>query len=201
MIKIFSSDKIIFLINNQNNFLQSSGNVLVNIQSERQIKEAYSTFILSNDVQQIYFYNADENLLLSYFKSMFKIIEAAGGLVKNKKNEYLFIFRNGKWDLPKGKIEKGETIEIAAIREVEEECGVNSLKITKQILITYHTYFVGEREVLKPTYWFEMECDDSSKLVPQKEEGITDVRWIAKKDFSIVKENTYESILDVIATI
>jgi 8-oxo-dGTP pyrophosphatase MutT (NUDIX family) len=144
-------------------------------------------------------YNENETLLLEWFKSLFSIVEAAGGLVKNNKGEYLFIYRHGKWDLPKGKIEKGESIKKAAVREVEEECGISELTISKEITPTYHTYHLNEKQILKPTYWFEMNCGDDSQPIPQEEEGITEVRWITPENFEMVKKNTYESIKDVIA--
>ena len=138
---------------------------------------------------------------MSSFSLPYKVIEAAGGLVKNKKGEYLFIFRNGKWDLPKGKIEKGEGIKSAGIREVEEECGITKLKIVKELESTYHIYHQDEKAILKRTYWFEMLCEDESKLVPQTEEGITDVKWLSKKDLQQVNDNTYDSIKGVMKSI
>jgi ADP-ribose pyrophosphatase YjhB (NUDIX family) len=127
-----------------------------------------------------------------------KIIDAAGGLVRNEKGELLMIFRNGKWDLPKGKIEKDETPEVAAVREVEEECGIKKLKIIKPLQITFHTYLHNEKFVLKKTHWYEMTCADDKKLKPQKEEGITDVKWMKEKEVETAMENTFYSILDVV---
>lgn len=201
MIKIFSSDKIIYLINDRSIFRLSEDAVLADIQSKNEMLSQYNKWIKKKNVNKIYFFNEDIKHLFGYFSSMFSVIEAAGGLVKNKKNEWLFIFRKGKWDLPKGKIEKGEGIKTAAIREVKEECGVSKLKIIKELSPTYHTYFIKEKTILKPTYWFEMQCDDTSKLVPQTEEGITEVKWIAKKNLKLVLENTYGSIKEVIKNI
>jgi 8-oxo-dGTP pyrophosphatase MutT (NUDIX family) len=149
----------------------------------------------------ISFADKDSDKLFAQFKAKFRYIEAAGGLVKNNKGEYLFIFRNGKWDLPKGKLEKGETIKKCAKREVEEECGIKGLKIVKELPSTFHTYYMEEKPVLKRTYWFEMESDDVTSLIPQTEEGITEVKWVKKKDFAMVMKNTYPSIIDVIDSI
>ena len=121
--------------------------------------------------------------------------------MKNETGEWLFIFRNGKWDLPKGKVEKKEAITKAAIREVEEECGIGKLTIIKELPTTYHTYYMEERAILKRTYWFEMLCKDTSVLIPQLEEGITDVKWLSKKQLRQVLENTYESVKDVMKEI
>ena len=133
-------------------------------------------------------------------KSLFKIIKAAGGVVKNKKGEILFIFRNNKWDLPKGKLEKGEKIHVCAVREVEEECGISGVKLKDHLITTYHTY-KDHHDILKPCYWYNMRYKGNEELVPQLEEGITDVRWIAPKDFDTIYGNTYNSIIDVLEKI
>jgi len=132
------------------------------------------------------------------FFNFFKIIEAAGGVVRNENNEILVIFRNGKWDLPKGKIEKGkETFRQAAIREVREETGVKTLNITGKLMTTYHLYFKKERIVLKPTYWFEMYAESSSKLKPGESENISLVAWVKKEDLPGILSNTYNSLKEV----
>jgi ADP-ribose pyrophosphatase YjhB (NUDIX family) len=199
MVKITSSDKIIYLISDYSIFKPESGFILVSVSSATEVENSYQTLLRNKEINTIYFFNSDEAFLLSAFKSMFKLVEAAGGLVRNPENKFLFIFRNGKWDLPKGKIEKGEAVKKAAMREVEEECGVSGLKIIKELETTYHTYKMDGKNILKPTYWFEMQTADDSRLIPQAEEGITEVRWIKKTDFELVKENTYGSILDIIA--
>ena len=121
------------------------------------------------------------------------VISAAGGLVVNPKKEILFIFRNGVWDLPKGWIEKGETIESAATREVEEECGVFNLKIIKSLVTTYHIYY-QEGMNLKKTYWFLMSSDSNKELVPQIEEGITEVVFKNERDTEEALKNSYGNI-------
>jgi ADP-ribose pyrophosphatase YjhB (NUDIX family) len=129
------------------------------------------------------------------FFSFFKTIEAAGGVVRNEKNEILVIFRNGKWDLPKGKIDKRkETIKQAALREVKEETGIKALLIKGKLLTTYHIFFRKERMILKPTYWFEMFADSSSKLVPETKENISRVIWVKKEEIPGILQNTYHSL-------
>jgi len=127
-----------------------------------------------------------------------KIIHAAGGLVKNSEGEYLFIFRLGKWDLPKGKVEEGEKMKEAALREVEEECGIKIDYLGKRIATTYHTYTMRGKFVLKQTKWYEMGVNKIPKLTPQKEEDITSAEWLGKKDLEQVKENTYPLINDIL---
>jgi 8-oxo-dGTP pyrophosphatase MutT (NUDIX family) len=126
------------------------------------------------------------------------LIEAAGGLVTNQNVEHLFIYRNNKWDLPKGKIEKKEKTKIAAVREVEEECGIKVSKLEEKICKTYHTYIYKGEVVLKKTHWFKMGYKGKAKLVPQLEEGITDVRWFKKEDVATIIKNTFPSIIDVL---
>jgi 8-oxo-dGTP pyrophosphatase MutT (NUDIX family) len=137
----------------------------------------------------------------AYLKSVVKsviLIEAAGGLVKNADGDYLFIYRNDKWDLPKGKIEKDETVKEAAVREVEEECGIKVNKLKEKICKTYHVYISRGEVVLKKTHWFNMTSKGQEKLKPQKEEGITDVRWFKKEHIEPIVENTFPSIMDVL---
>ena len=126
------------------------------------------------------------------------MIEAAGGLVFNKDEQILMIFRKGKWDLPKGKLEEGENKKQCAIREVEEECGIVGLDIIEKLLETYHTYNMDGEEVLKKTYWYKMKTDYSAKLIPQLEEGITKVSWVDKDQISKKLKNSYGNISDVL---
>ncbi|MEN8878615.1 MAG: NUDIX domain-containing protein [Polaribacter sp.] len=122
-----------------------------------------------------------------------KVIPAAGGLVLNNEKSVLFIYRNEVWDLPKGGIEKGESKEIAAIREVEEECGITNLSILKQLPTTYHIYdYKGLN--LKQTFWFLMHSNDTSALTPQLEEGITKVAFLNSKKIKSALLNTYTNI-------
>lgn len=112
------------------------------------------------------------------FTHMFKVIEAAGGVVSNKDGEILFIHRIGRWDLPKGKIEKGESLEQAALREIEEETGLKELILEEFLNNTFHIYTERNGEkILKTTYWFKMNYVGNDMPIPQTEEGITAVSW------------------------
>jgi mutator protein MutT len=126
------------------------------------------------------------------------LIKAGGGLVKNQNDEVLFIFRRGKWDLPKGKLDKGETLEQCALREVEEETGVTQLTLMHFLLITEHEYEEWGTMILKETHWWLMETKRNQPLIPQTEEDITEIKWIGLADFHIVLQNTYPVILDVL---
>ena len=133
------------------------------------------------------------------FQQHFKNILAAGGLVLNQKNELLVIYRLGKWDLPKGKLEEGEDIKSCALREVEEECHVFDLKIIKEMPSSYHCYMTRKGKwMLKRTHWFLMESSEKSTLIPQKDEGIESVDWFDKNQMKAFEQNTYQSILEVL---
>jgi 8-oxo-dGTP pyrophosphatase MutT (NUDIX family) len=124
-----------------------------------------------------------------------KHIQAGGGLVQNDENKLLVIFRRGKWDLPKGKLDKGETIEDCALREVAEECGVSGLQLIGLQSITYHIYKMQKEFVLKESFWFNMNCSDKSKLIPQIEEEIEICQWQHRdKIKEIFLQNTYQQL-------
>ncbi|HRG52894.1 MAG TPA: NUDIX domain-containing protein [Bacteroidia bacterium] len=201
MIKIFYPEKIIYLIKDKRKFVEKKNTVLQVIDSSAEMRKVFDEVINKKSIKEIYFYNENEEQLFVYFSKLFKVIDAAGGLVRNEKKQWLFIFRHDRWDLPKGKLEKNEAIADAAIREVEEECGIKGLSIVKQLPASYHVYFLNKQAVLKRTYWFEMDCSDKSPLVPQLEEGITDVKWLSKDDLKKVWDNTYESVRDVMSLI
>jgi 8-oxo-(d)GTP phosphatase len=127
-----------------------------------------------------------------FIKSRFSIIKAAGGIV-TKGDKVLFIKRLGKWDLPKGKFDKGESPEECALREVEEECYVR-VKMGSEISRTWHTYTQNRKSILKKTYWYTMECVDDTKMKPQKEEGIEQVKWLTHQEAKIALVNSYPSM-------
>ncbi len=140
----------------------------------------------------------DPKSLFKSIKASCVIVKAAGGLVESANGNYLFIFRNKKWDLPKGKVEKGEGMREAAWREVEEECGVKVFSNDEKLCRTYHVYTLGTKVVLKKTNWYRMTVKGEPKLVPQKEEGITKASWLSRTELEPVIANTYPSIMDVL---
>lgn len=156
------------------------------------------TWVLSHKSKLFYVLCKDAKLFIKAVAKSVTLIEAAGGLVKSENDTFLFIYRNNKWDLPKGKIEKGEKVKEAAVREVEEECGIKVNKLEEKICKTYHVYILRGDIVLKKTHWFMMRAKGQYKLKPQKEEGITDVRWFNKEHIAPIIKNTFPSIIDVL---
>lgn len=142
--------------------------------------------------------DGDAKGLWNKFKSMFVKVEAAGGLVKNNKGDYLLIYRKGKWDLPKGKLEKKESFENAALREVEEECSVSGLKIVEPLIKTYHIYEDEGWFMLKHSHWFSMTTDTTKDPVPEKAEGIEKAIWAKPEQIKNYMEDMHPNIRNVL---
>lgn len=196
MYKVFVRDKVILLCDSIKAASLTDKFPLVAYRKDKIVintikrleKEAISGVVICHE-------NEDE--LWKGFQRELKVITAAGGLVRNQNNQYLLIFRNGKWDLPKGKAEPGETIEQTALREVEEECGVSDLKIIRKLPETYHIYELKGRPVLKTSCWFEMATRYTGSLTPQAEEGITAVKWMSVAEIKEAMNNTFSSIREL----
>lgn len=136
--------------------------------------------------------------LKTVFFKHFELIKAGGGLVKNENDEILMIFRRGKWDLPKGKLDEGETLEECAKREVEEETGLHQLTLIKPLLITYHTYHLFGKHNLKETHWYLMKAGGNEKLIPQTEEEISEIVWVKRENLENYLDNTFPTIETVL---
>lgn len=136
-------------------------------------------------------------LLKKTFFKHFTLIEAAGGIVQNEHKDILFMQRLGKWDLPKGKVEKDEALEIAAAREITEETGLENIQLKKKIGETYHTYDAYGKHYLKTTHWYYFTSKGSEDLIPQIEEDITELKWFKTKHIKEPMVNTYPSIKDI----
>ena len=160
------------------------------VSTQKEIEEKYTTFpiksvrlkkvirkILKGKLMHVHLYHPDENKLLKFLFKKMRVVTAAGGMVVNNKEEILFIYRNNRWDLPKGKTEKNESIEESAIREVEEETGVQNLEIRRFITRTYHVFRRKGKLRLKETYWYEMYTEYDGELTPELSEGIKKVKW------------------------
>ncbi len=140
----------------------------------------------------------DPAMVLTQLKSNFTCIKAGGGIVYNAEGKLLLMKRLGKWDLPKGKIDAGETVEEGAIREVEEECGINELQIKDYFKNTYHTYKIQGHRFLKISHWYTMNTTFEGELIPQLEENITEVKWEDPANINPETLDTYESIRELL---
>ncbi len=189
MYKVFVNDKPIILTDS----LNKEKDFLVYTYKDINIDEIFYK-LRKETIKGAILYCIDVQKVWKTFLKNFIIVSAAGGLVLNTKKEILFIYRSKKWDLPKGRIEKGESIEKTAIREVEEECGVSNLIIDKFLLKTYHLFYQKGKRKLKETSWFLMHTDFEEKPIPQTEEGIT--KAVFKDAISTKKalEKTYTNI-------
>jgi len=125
---------------------------------------------------------------------MFIEVEAAGGLVQNERGEYLMIHRRGFWDLPKGKLDAGETLKECAVREVEEECGLKNISRDKKICVTHHIYNTKKGLCIKPSHWYKMSVKGCPDLIPQHEEDIEKAEWVKSKDVTDLLVSAYPSI-------
>ena len=155
---------------------------------EMKVQKIHAGILLHTDL---------EKLKKSFFKK-FTLIRAAGGLVVDDDKKLLFIFRRGKWDLPKGKLDPGESPEICAEREVKEETGLKSATVKRHLLTTYHTYEESGKQLLKETEWYLMHSPNQHSLEPQTNEQITEAVWVPKKDIRKYTSNTYFLIKDVL---
>ncbi len=191
MYKVFFNQKLILLTTDIISPKEDSPFFYVKFTNKKFVVQ----MLKSKKVKMLYLYHSKEDKLWYYFLNMFKLIEAAGGLVRNlKTNHFLFIFRNKKWDLPKGRINKNEEVQKAAIREVEEETGVENLSIIKPLNTTFHIFKRNRKHRLKKTFWYLMETDYIGELTPETKEGIEKAIWIEKKLIVSLRSEMYHNI-------
>jgi 8-oxo-dGTP pyrophosphatase MutT (NUDIX family) len=190
MYKVFVNDKPLFLTNE----IHKETDFQLFLLDSIDIKELI-TKIYTNKIHKAFLYHPDEKSILKTLKSKIPVEKAGGGLVYNQNGEVLFIYRNKKWDLPKGGIEKGEEIEQTALREVEEETGVGKLKIIRKLGKTYHIFKRNGRYKLKITQWYWMYSNFVGEPIAQLEEGIEQVRWIPIHQLDQYLDNSYQNIL------
>lgn len=136
--------------------------------------------------------------LLSQLNVMYHTIDAGGGLVYNELGELLMIFRRGKWDLPKGKLDNGEDIATCALREVKEETGLEQVTLGDKIGETYHIYSQKGEHILKRSTWYKMHGNSVDKLKPQKEEDILEARWVSKEDLLPIAARSYALVREIL---
>ncbi|MGX1930797.1 NUDIX hydrolase [Flagellimonas sp. 2504JD4-2] len=189
MYKVFVNESPLILTNERQD--NSNGN-LFSLDGDSILMAIDS--LAKGRLKEAYIYHPDEEKILDVFMHKIPVVVAGGGFVTNPKGKVLFIYRNDKWDLPKGKVDKGESIEKAAIREVEEETGVKDLVIDKFLRTTYHVFKRNGEYRLKLVHWFSMYTTYSGKLVGQQDEGIEKVKWKGRKKIKKALKNSYHNI-------
>ena len=197
MYKVFFNQKPLILTSKIIKSSDSSPLMHIKFSSKNQILKA----VKSKKIQSVYIYHKNIKKLWEIFIKKFPIIDAAGGLVERSDDKFLFIYRNNKWDLPKGGIEKKELIIEAAQREVKEETGLADLIVINKIGETYHIFKKGKNFRLKRTYWFKMKSDYQGELFPQEEEGIISAEWINKKRIPEILKKAYENIKEIVSKV
>lgn len=195
--KIFYGNRVVILTSKVTKSFEKNDGLFYKFTNKDELKEILYAFENFTEVKTLYIFNKDTNLVMDHIKSFYTILEAAGGIVKRPDGKFLGIFRNGVWDLPKGKVEKGEFYKQTALREVQEECGLKHIEVGKRLLDTYHTYQQKGERIIKRTIWYEMHLNREETPVLQAEEGITDCRWFDTETVSEALKNTYESLRDV----
>jgi 8-oxo-dGTP pyrophosphatase MutT (NUDIX family) len=191
----FANRPVVFMNESESPALQQGTEVIV---SQGKADTMLIESAIDRGAKVIYMICRDVEWSWQQFTSQFLLIRAAGGVVSNEREEVLFIHRLEKWDLPKGKVEEDEELELAALREVEEECSINKLELLNHLLTTYHTYVMKGEQVLKSTDWYVMKHHGNDQPHPQAIEGITEARWIAAQEWGMVESNTFPSVLDVL---
>lgn len=198
MYKVFFNNRVVFISAEREMLADKKKGLVYHYTDYEELTEVISSFSNMKKVKELTIMHENLETIWEDFTSYFKFIEAAGGVVFNTKDELLIINRHDKFDLPKGKIEKNESFEQAAIREVMEECGIEDLKITGKITNTYHMYLLKEEPVLKCTHWYSILHKGKKMPVPQTKENIVEAKWIKKEDVNLVVSDTYLSIVDVL---
>ena len=201
MYEVFLNDRVLKIGSRKNITIKQPTVVFGSTCCVEEIRQWFNAFQTSN-MNEIFVVHDNPEDFFRLFKSAFLIVQAAGGVVVAS-SRLLFIYRNGKWDLPKGKLDKNETFQEAAIREVEEETGIRPDGIDFQLPSTFHMYKSPYREtfnqwILKETAWYQMHCSQLNHGMPQQEEGITQVKWVAANDLEEVLQNTYKNLVQII---
>jgi len=198
MYKVFFNDRIIYLDDSIPDMTKVGPDYVCAFENRTDLKPQVRQFLEPDKLGNLHIFHDDQETLFRTFSQCFKNISAGGGLIRNSKNEILLIYRRGKWDLPKGKTEAGETMEQTALREVEEECGLRGIEIRDFLKSTFHIYKENNDFILKRTDWYAMFYSGSAEPIPATEEDITGIQWIKSSGMSEIYKKTYPSIVELL---
>lgn len=200
--KIYINDKPLILTNSAESFISQNplgkgfelfvGAFHRNFRmAKKQLERPFTQGVIIEDI--------DIDVLQKEISNYFKPISAGGGVVHNEDGDILMIYRRGKWDLPKGKLDDGESIEACAVREVQEETGLHKLNLGNKIADTFHIYSENKKDIIKTTVWFNMNVSGTPALTPQAEENIAEAKWVPVAQLPEYLKYSYQGIKDVLA--
>jgi 8-oxo-dGTP pyrophosphatase MutT (NUDIX family) len=195
--KIFYGDRIVFLTSKITKSFEKNDGLFYKFSEKDELSSVIRAFENYPGIKALYISHDDVEALFDLVKLNYTIVEAAGGVVKRADGKMLAIYRRGKWDLPKGKVEKGEFYKHTAIREVKEECGLKNIEAGKKFVDTWHVYPEKGKNILKRTMWYEMVLLEDEQPVVQTSEDITDYIWFDYQSVKDIMKNTYESLKDI----
>lgn len=198
MYKVFFNERIVLLTDDFIRNFQIRHGLFYKYRNVSELKELLDFYRDLSQIESLFVFHHDIEELRERFKSCFQQVYAGGGLVRNSEGKFLIIKRRGKWDLPKGKVNKNETIEDAALREVTEETGLHGISIISPLMSTYHCYYIDDEKILKRTSWYDMLYTGKEVPVPEAEEDITEIKWISKEEIKQLSGNTFPAIMDVL---
>ena len=201
MIKIYFNNKPLFITDKitkeVEEYLHREDTIFIDDFNVHSVKAMIHEMELAKINTGVFLHDNVDTVLKAFKKNLF-LIKAAGGLIHTKEDNLLLIFRRGKWDLPKGKLDDNEDLELCAIREVKEETGLVKVEIEKPLCITYHTYHQEGKHILKESHWYLMKAPKQTSLLPQLEEDIEKCEWVPVDQLALYLENTHGSVLDVV---
>lgn len=201
MIKIFVQSKPLYLIDHWNKEAENLQHQLTTIFADKLNAKNIGKVLQRMEGDSIsagIFQYQNQRDLLQAFKSHLTFVQAAGGFIFTPAKEILLILRRGKWDLPKGKLDEGESLEVCAMREVEEETGLRNIEIIKPLTVSYHTYHERGKHILKESQWYLMRCKSAQALKPQTEEDIEQCLWVAADRLPTYLPDMHTSLIDVV---
>lgn len=196
--KIYFNNRFVVLSNSVPENPEQKYGLFYKYNGRKQLYKIIHEFEKNENIPSLLLVHSDLKKLWKKFKGYFDYIKAGGGFVRNELGEFLVIKRRGVWDLPKGKKSKKESIKQAALREVSEESGIRSLKVVSYLHTTYHTYMLKGRTALKKTKWYVMRTSSEEKLIPEKREKITKIKWVSQEEADTIIKDTFPSVADVI---